>query len=126
MELRQLRYFLVLAEELHFSRAAQRLSISQPPLSVAIRQLEEELGAQLFERTSKEVRLTAAGKHLRVQAQDIMEQAGLPEGLFATVLIESSEVAALIADDRIAAVTLTGSTQVGSIVASQAGAALKK
>lgn len=58
--------------------------------------------------------------------QDIMEQAGLPEGLFATVLIESSEVAALIADDRIAAVTLTGSTQVGSIVASQAGAALKK
>ncbi|MDP9933843.1 MULTISPECIES: NAD-dependent succinate-semialdehyde dehydrogenase [Paenarthrobacter] len=58
--------------------------------------------------------------------QDIMEQAGLPERLFATVLIESSEVAALIADDRIAAVTLTGSTQVGSIVASQAGAALKK
>jgi DNA-binding transcriptional LysR family regulator len=75
MELRQLRYFLVLAEELHFSRAAQRLAISQPPLSVAIRQLEEELGTQLFERTSKEVRLTAAGKHLRGQAQDIMEQA---------------------------------------------------
>ena len=58
--------------------------------------------------------------------QDIMDKAGLPEGLFSTVLIESSEVAALIADDRIAAVTLTGSTQVGSIVASQAGAALKK
>ncbi len=75
MELRQLKYFLVLAEELHFSRAAQRLAISQPPLSVAIRQLEEELGAQLFERTSKEVRLTAAGRHLRGQAQEIMEQA---------------------------------------------------
>ena len=75
MELRQLKYFLVLAEELHFSRAAQRLAISQPPLSVAIRQLEDELGAQLFERTSKAVRLTAAGRHLRGKAQDILEQA---------------------------------------------------
>ena len=55
-----------------------------------------------------------------------MDKAGLPEGLFSTVLIESDRVAALIADDRIAAVTLTGSTQVGQIVASQAGAALKK
>ncbi|MFK0005045.1 NAD-dependent succinate-semialdehyde dehydrogenase [Paenarthrobacter sp. NPDC090522] len=58
--------------------------------------------------------------------QDVMDRAGLPAGLFATVLIESSAVAGLIADDRIAAVTLTGSTQVGSIVASQAGSALKK
>ncbi|MFF2345992.1 NAD-dependent succinate-semialdehyde dehydrogenase [Pseudarthrobacter sp. NPDC058119] len=58
--------------------------------------------------------------------EDIMDQAGLPEGLFATLLVESSRVAGLIADDRIAAVTLTGSTQVGQIVASQAGAALKK
>lgn len=58
--------------------------------------------------------------------EDIMDRAGLPEGLFATVLIESSQVAALIADDRIAAVTLTGSTQVGRIVAAQAGHALKK
>ncbi len=58
--------------------------------------------------------------------QDVMNKAGLPEGLFSTVLIESRRVAALIADDRIAAVTLTGSTQVGQIVASQAGAALKK
>lgn len=58
--------------------------------------------------------------------EDIMDKAGLPEGLFSTVLIESDRVAGLIADDRIAAVTLTGSTQVGQIVASQAGAALKK
>jgi len=58
--------------------------------------------------------------------QDIMDKAGLPEGLFSTVLVEANRVAGLIADDRIAAVTLTGSTQVGQIVASQAGAALKK
>jgi succinate-semialdehyde dehydrogenase/glutarate-semialdehyde dehydrogenase len=58
--------------------------------------------------------------------QDVMDKAGLPEGLFATLLIESNRVAALISDDRIAAVTLTGSTEVGQIVASQAGAALKK
>ena len=58
--------------------------------------------------------------------EEILVKAGIPEGLFATVLIDSGQVAALIADDRIAAVTLTGSTRVGSIVASQAGAALKK
>lgn len=74
MELRQLHYFVVLAEELHFSRAAQRLHISQPPLSVAIQQLEAQLEAQLFQRSSKEVRLTAAGQHLLVQARDILER----------------------------------------------------
>lgn len=58
--------------------------------------------------------------------QEIFEKAGIPKGLFATVLIESSKVAGIIADDRIAAVTLTGSTEVGAIVASQAGTALKK
>jgi succinate-semialdehyde dehydrogenase/glutarate-semialdehyde dehydrogenase len=58
--------------------------------------------------------------------QDIMEKAGLPVGLFTTLLIEPDRVADIIADDRIAAVTLTGSTQVGSIVAAQAGAVLKK
>ncbi|MDN5504028.1 MAG: LysR family transcriptional regulator [Comamonas sp.] len=72
MELRLLNYFVTLAEELHFSRAAQRLSISQPPLSVAIKQLEQELQAQLFERSSKGVRLTAAGEHLLDKARQLL------------------------------------------------------
>ncbi|SEA85922.1 LysR family transcriptional regulator [Acidovorax soli] len=73
MELRLLHYFVTLAEELHFSRAAQRLCISQPPLSVAIKQLEEELQAQLFERSSKGVRLTAAGEHLLGKARQLLD-----------------------------------------------------
>lgn len=75
MELRHLRYFLVLAEELHFGRAAQRLAISQPPLSVAIRQLEDQVGARLFERSSKAVRLTPAGQALCESARDVLARA---------------------------------------------------
>ncbi|BFO55077.1 MULTISPECIES: LysR family transcriptional regulator [Comamonadaceae] len=75
MELRHLRYFAVLADELHFGRAAARLNMSQPPLSVAIRQLEERVGAQLFERTPKEVRLTPAGRALKASARRVLAQA---------------------------------------------------
>jgi len=77
MELRHLRCFVVLAEERHFGRAAQRLAMTQPPLSMAIQQLEASVGARLFERNSRGVAITAAGAALLPRAQALLEQAAL-------------------------------------------------
>lgn len=72
VELRQLKYFLAVAEELNFARAAERLHMTQPPLTVAIRKLEEELGVRLFERTTRRVQLTDAGERFRERSEGIM------------------------------------------------------
>jgi DNA-binding transcriptional LysR family regulator len=72
-DLRELRYFVGVAEELSFTRAARRLHISQPSLSVAMRQLESRLGVSLLDRTTRRVALTPAGETLLAHARRVLE-----------------------------------------------------
>ena len=96
MKLHFLRYFVVLAEELHFGRAADRLSITQPPLSTAIKSLEDELQVQLFLRDNKKVEITPAGKAYLDEARHMLRR-----------LERASEVA------KMAATGLQGRLEVG-------------
>jgi DNA-binding transcriptional LysR family regulator len=76
LEVRQLRYFVAVAEELHFGRAASRLGMAQPPLSRAIREIEHQLGVRLLERTTRSVALTPAGEILLRDARHALDAVG--------------------------------------------------
>ncbi len=75
MTLTELRYIVTLAEERHFGRAAERCHVSQPTLSVALKKVEQRIGAQLFERSAAEVRITPLGEQVAAQAERVLEEA---------------------------------------------------
>jgi DNA-binding transcriptional LysR family regulator len=106
VELRELRIFLTLADELHFGRTAERLHISQPAVSEAVRALESRLGLKVFDRTSRRVRLTPAGEALRHNLtpalaavdqalSDISEQSSAVRGLLRVGFVLTTEGPAL-------------------------------
>ena len=90
MELISLRYFVMVAKELHFRRAAEKLHMTQGPLSVAIRKLEDELEVELFERSSRSVKLTAAGEYFLIEAEAVLKRAELAKKNFQQMVSQSN------------------------------------
>lgn len=101
VEIRELRYFAAVAEELHFGRAAQRLHMSQPPLSRAIQRLEQRLGVELFRRDRRGVRMTRAGEVLLEEARHVFDAM--------SAAVQRSR-RALDPDDRLVLVTKAGAS----------------
>lgn len=101
IEIRELRYFAAVAEELHFGRAAERLRISQPPLSRAIQRLEQRLGVELLRRDRRGVRMTEAGEVLLEEARNVFDAA--------TAAVQRSR-RTVDADDRLVLVTKAGAS----------------
>ncbi len=104
VEIRQLRYFITVAEELNFARAAKRLAMAQPPLSQAIRNLETELGVELFDRTRRPIALTRAGRALLAEALPIIDQ-----------------IAYVVEATRRAGASKGGHLEIGAVSAAQLG-----
>src|ERR1041384_3287725 len=92
MELRHLRYFIAVAEEENVSRAALKLHVSQPGISRQIRDLEDEIGFQLFERTAKSIKLTAAGKVFLREARALLQRADDAVGKACAIAGEAGEL----------------------------------
>lgn len=105
IELRHLRYFVAVAEELHFGRAAKRLRMAQPPLSQQIARLELKLGVRLLERTSRKVELTEAGSVLLVEARRIL--AAAREAVMATQRVGRGEAGTISVGFTTAAMLLS-------------------
>ncbi|PXY40940.1 LysR family transcriptional regulator [Flavobacterium cheongpyeongense] len=110
MELRHLKYFLAVAEELNFTKASEKLFISQPPLSRQIIELEEELGARLFIRNNKKVELTEAGKYFEKEIKELFQ-------MLETITVKTKKIAENVSGEfRIAYISSIYSSVISELI----------